>query len=54
MSYFVFFISLLKATENVFIWKDRGDPTVRFKYKTESEQYTVAKILAKWFGAPIS
>ena len=44
----------MKAAEKVFIWEDRGDPAVRFEYKTNSEQYTVAEILAKWFGASIS
>ena len=52
--YFLYISASLKATEIVFIWEDSGDPTVRFEYKTNSEQYTAAKILAKWFGASIS
>ena len=44
----------IEATEIVFIWEGRRDPTVRFEYKTNSERYTVAKILAKWFDASIS
>ena len=42
-----------KATEIVFIWEDREDFSVRFEYKTTSEGYTVAEILAKRFGASI-
>ena len=34
----------MKATEIVFIWEDRRDPTVRFEYKTDSEHYTVGDI----------
>ena len=51
---FLYISAPIKATEIVFIWEDRGDPTVRFEYKTNSEWYTVAEILAKWFGASIS
>ena len=51
---FLHISAAIKATEIVFIWEDRGDPTVRFEYKTNSERYTVAEILAKWFGASIS
>ena len=51
---FLYISAPIKATEIVFIWEDRGDPTVRFEYKTNSERYTVAEILAKWFGASIS
>ena len=51
---FLYISAPIKATEIVFIWKDRGDSTVRFEYKTNSEQYTVDEILVKWFGASIS
>ena len=51
---FLYISAPIKATEMVFIWEDRGDPTVCFKYKTYSERYTVAEILAKWFGPSIS
>ena len=49
--YFLYISAPIKATEIVFIWEDRGDPTVRFEYKTNSERYTVAEILAKRVGA---
>ena len=52
--YFLYFSAPIKATELVFIWEERGDPIVRFEYKTNSEGYTVAEILAKRFGASIS
>ena len=57
---FFYILAPIKATEIVFIWEDRRDPTVCFEYKTDSERYicekkcTVAEILAKWFGASIS
>ena len=41
----------IKATEMVFIWKNRGD---LFRYKTISERFMGAEMLAKWFGASIS
>ena len=50
----IVFSAPIKATEIISIWKDRGDPTVRFEYKMNSEQYTVVKILEKLFGASIS
>ena len=52
--YFLYISATIKATEIVFIVEDRGDPIVRFEYKTNSKRYTVAEILAKWFGASIS
>ena len=52
--YFLYISAPIKATEIVFIVEDRGDPIVRFEYKTNSKRYTVAEILAKWFGASIS
>ena len=44
----------IKATEMVFIWKDKIDPTVRFEYKMDLERCILAKIFSKWFGASIS
>ena len=51
---FFYILAPIKATDIVFIWEDRRDTTVCFEYKTDSEQYTVADILAKRFGASIS
>ena len=34
---FLYISAPIKATEIVFIWKDRGYPTVPFEYKTNSE-----------------
>ena len=51
---FLYISAPIKATEIVFIWNDRGDPIVHFEYKTDSEQHTIAEILANWFGASIS
>ena len=33
----------------VFVWEDRGDPTLCFEYKTVSKSCTVAEILTKRF-----
>ena len=52
---FLYISAPIKATEIVFIWDDRGDPVVRFEYKTDSEQFTVGcRDISKWFGASIS
>ena len=44
----------IKATEMVFIWKDKIDSIVRFEYKMDLESCIVAEIFSKWFGASIS
>ena len=51
---FLYISAAIKGKEIVFIWEDRGDLSVRFEYKTNSERYMVAEILAKRFGASIS
>ena len=51
---FLYISAAIKHTEIVFILEDRRDHTVAFEYKTDSEQYTVSEILAKWGGASIS
>ena len=51
---FLYISAPIKGTEIVFIWEDREDLSVRFEYKTNSERYTVAEILAKRFGASVS
>ena len=39
-------IACKKAIAMVFIWGDRGYPAARFEYKTASERYLVAELLA--------
>ena len=34
---FLYILAPIKATEMFFIWEDRGNPAVRFEYKTNSE-----------------
>ena len=46
---FLYILASIQVTEMGF----REDPTVRFGYKTDSEQCTVNEILPKWFGASI-
>ena len=43
----------MKATKIVFIWPERGDPSVRFLNSTASEQQMVAKIFVKLSGYQI-
>ena len=52
--YFIHISVLIKATEMVFIWEDKGYPIVCFVYKMKSEQCTVAEIYANLFGALVS
>ena len=37
LSFFLYISASIKATEIVIVWDDRGDLTVRFGYKTDSE-----------------
>ena len=43
----------IKATKNISIWLERGDPPVRFNYRTTSEQQMVTKIFLKQSGYQI-
>ena len=42
---FLYISASIKAAEIFFIWEDRGDPTVSFEYKTDSDRYSVANFL---------